>query len=159
MATKEMTAPAQPASAGPVVPMLNKVLATLVDLHAQTKHAHWNVRGPNFIAVHKLFDELADDVTDLVDEVGERITALGGVANGTVRAAAASSELDDFPANVRESQKVLALLSDRYKATRDVCKHGIDPAEDADDPATADLLTQAVRELDKAIYFLDAHLS
>ena len=70
--------------------LLNQHLADLFDLMSQTKFAHWNVKGPNFYQLHLLFDTLAEKVEGLVDEVAERVTALGGVATGTARQAVAS---------------------------------------------------------------------
>ena len=140
-----------------VMGVLNKLLATLSDLYSQTKHAHWNVKGPNFIGLHKLFDEMAEGVETIVDEVAERITALGGVAFGTIQAASASSELEDFPSDVSRSAEVVATLADRYGQTGNACRNGITIADDAGDAGTADLLTQASRQLDQFLYFLDAH--
>src|ERR1700745_66033 len=76
---------------GKVIALLNQHLADTFDLMSQTKFAHWNVKGPTFIALHKLFDELAEGLEEHVDEIAERATALGGVARGTVRQAAAMS--------------------------------------------------------------------
>jgi len=146
------------ASREQVAAELNKVLATLSDLHAQTKFAHWNVRGPNFIALHKLFDELAELVEELVDEVAERVTALGGVAQGTLRSAEEHSDLDDFPDGVFDGMEVVAGLSERYGQAGNACRGGIDLADEVEDVGTVDLLTVAGRKLDQALYFLDAHL-
>jgi len=61
-----------------VIDLLNARLADAIDLGAQTKHAHWNVKGPNFIALHELFDKVAEHVEDYVDTIAERVTSLGG---------------------------------------------------------------------------------
>ncbi len=58
--------------------ILNERLAELIDLKLQIKQAHWNVKGPNFISLHKLFDEFAGTIEEQIDETAERITALGG---------------------------------------------------------------------------------
>src|SRR6476620_12591424 len=71
-----------------LVSLLNQQLADTFDLMSQTKFAHWNVKGPNFYQLHKLFDELAEGLEEHVDEIAERVTALGGVATGTARQAA-----------------------------------------------------------------------
>ena len=60
--------------------LLNTSLADCIDLQMQAKQAHWNVKGPNFIALHKLFDEVNVAVSDYVDEIAERTVQLGGVA-------------------------------------------------------------------------------
>ena len=71
-----------------VIELLNARLADAIDLGTQTKHAHWNVKGPNFIALHELFDKLAENVEEHIDTLAERVTALGGTAHGTIAAVA-----------------------------------------------------------------------
>ena len=142
---------------GHMVELLNQQLANLTDLFTQTKYAHWNVRGRNFYALHKLFDELAELVEEAVDEVAERVTALGGLARGTARMAAEDSRLDEFPAEVRNSDEVVRVMADRYAAAAEAVRAGIDRADEAGDAATADLLTGIVRTLDKALYFIESH--
>ena len=140
-----------------VVELLNATLASLVDLYSQTKFAHWNVKGPNFIAVHKLFDELAELVEDQIDEVAERATALGGVAFGTIRQASKASALEEFPTDVFHSSAVIGALADRFGLVANWCRKGIATADEEGDPGTTDLLTQVSRALDQSIYFLAAH--
>src|SRR3954462_8982629 len=82
-----------------VIDLLNARLADAIDLQSQTKQAHWNVKGPNFIALHELFDKINEDVKDNVDELAERVVQLGGVAEGTVRTAAKRSSLREYPPN------------------------------------------------------------
>src|SRR3989475_7201798 len=67
-----------------VIGLLNQRLADCIDLQTQCKQAHWNVKGPTFIALHKLFDEINEDVEAYVDLIAERVVQLGGVAEGTV---------------------------------------------------------------------------
>jgi len=83
-----------------LIKLLNQQLADTTDLRTQTKHAHWNVKGPNFIALHKLFDELAEQLSEFADEIAERATALGGVATGTARVVAANSRVPEFPGKI-----------------------------------------------------------
>lgn len=143
---------------GQLVAILNQSLADLTDLHSQTKFAHWNVKGPNFIALHKLFDELADELAEHVDDVAERITALGGVAHGTARQAAGTSRLPEFPAHTFHGLDVVAALADRFAAVGKTVRAAIDETDKLGDADTADLFTGISRDLDKALYFLEAHL-
>src|SRR5438270_2119775 len=76
------------------VALLNRHLAAAIDLHAQIKQAHWNVRGPIFIAIHELFDKVADVVEEYSDKIAERAGTLGGSAEGTVQTAAQHAFLD-----------------------------------------------------------------
>lgn len=141
-----------------LVSLLNQHLADLFDLMSQTKFAHWNVKGPNFYQLHKLFDELAEGVEGHVDEVAERVTALGGVATGTARQAAASSRLPEFPAGVHKGMDVVAALADRFAAAGNAAREAIDKADELEDKDTADLFTQVSRDLDQSLYFLESHL-
>jgi starvation-inducible DNA-binding protein len=138
--------------------LLNQTLADLSDLYTQTKYAHWNVRGQNFWGLHKMFDELAEKVEESVDDVAERITALGHPALGTARMAAENSRLDEFPTGTFQSADVLKVVADRFAATAADVRKGIDEADDAGDKATSDLLTGVVEMLDQSLYFVEAHL-
>jgi starvation-inducible DNA-binding protein len=141
------------------ISLLNQLLADTFDLMSQTKFSHWNVKGMNFIAVHKLFDELAETLEEQVDEIAERATALGGVAMGTVRQAAAMSRTPEFPSGTHKSADVLAALAERYAAVGKSAREAIDTADDFGDADTADLFTQVSRALDQSLYFIEAHLN
>ena len=141
-----------------LVSLLNQHLADLFDLMSQTKFAHWNVKGPNFYQLHLLFDTLAEKVEELVDEVAERTTALGGVATGTARQAVASSRVPEFPAGVHKGLDVVAALADRYAGVGKTARAAIDEADELEDKDTADLFTEVSREIDQALYFLESHL-
>ena len=80
-----------------VIRLLNARLADAIDLGMQTKHAHWNVKGPHFIALHELFDKIAEAIEEHVDTIAERVTALGGTAAGTVAAVARATSLKAYP--------------------------------------------------------------
>src|SRR5271163_3503340 len=71
--------------------LMNQRLADAVDLQMQMKQAHWNVKGPHFIGLHELFDQIDETVESYVDLIAERIVQLGGTAEGTVRVAAQRS--------------------------------------------------------------------
>src|SRR5215207_4271909 len=137
-----------------VVERLNQHLADLTDLFTQTKYAHWNVKGRQFHQLHLLFDELAEKVEESVDEVAERITALGGLARGTARMAVENSRLEEFPVDTISAEDVLRVMADRYAATAEHVRGGIDQAGGQGDQGSADLLTDVVRMLDKSLYFI-----
>jgi starvation-inducible DNA-binding protein len=141
-----------------LVSLLNQQLADTFDLMSQTKFAHWNVKGPNFIALHKLFDELAEKLELHVDEIAERATALGGVAMGTVRQTAAMSHTSEFPAGTFKDMDVVKALAERFAAVGKSTRSAIDAADDLDDQDTVDLFTEVSRDLDQSLYFLEAHL-
>lgn len=142
-----------------MIALLNQHLADTLDLYTQVKQAHWNVKGPNFIALHELFDRLAEDLEGPVDDIAERVTALGGVARGTARIAAQESRLPEFLHDRCEGLKAVALLADRYAALAASTRAAIDSAGKEGDADTADLFTGVSRGLDKALWFLEAHLT
>ncbi|MBO0661530.1 DNA starvation/stationary phase protection protein Dps [Jiella sp. MQZ9-1] len=142
---------------GSMVELLQTHLATSVDITYQTKQAHWNVKGMNFIAVHELFDDLHEVVEDYVDTIAERLTALGGQAHGTVQAAVENSILDPYPLDLVKSEDHLRRLTNSYAKWSKVVKEGIGEASEAGDDLTEDLLTEVGRGLDKSIYFLESH--
>lgn len=141
-----------------VIDVLNGQLANLTDLFTQTRYAHWNVKGSNFFGLHTMFDKLAEGLEEFIDDTAERITALGGVAQGTVRRAAGNTRLDDFPEGVHAGLEVVRVMADRYAAAGKDARAGIAQADEHGDAGTADLLTDVSRYLDKSLYFLDAHL-
>jgi starvation-inducible DNA-binding protein len=141
-----------------LVGLLNQQLADTFDLYSQTKQAHWNVKGSEFYQLHELFDELAAQVLEYVDLVAERATALGGMAMGTARMAAASSRLDEYPVEAVESLAHVEALAERYANYAATTRAGIDTATECSDQTTADLLTEISRGIDKSLWFLEAHL-
>lgn len=141
-----------------MIDLLNQHLADLSDLYSQTKQAHWNVKGIHFIALHELFDDLAEGVLEFVDMVAERATALGGYAMGTARMAAANSQLEEFPVEVTDGTEAVEILVKRYAAAAANVRSAINTADEAGDMSTSDLFTEISRALDKNLWFLEAHL-
>jgi len=137
---------------------LNERLADAIDLGAQTKHAHWNVKGPHFIALHELFDKVAESVEDHIDDIAERITALGGTAYGTIRAAAKATSLKAYPEDITEGMEHVEALSSALADFGKKVRKGIDQTGKWGDADTADLLTGISRDIDKYLWFLEAHL-
>ena len=142
-----------------VVALLAQQLANLADLYSQTKHAHWNVKGPQFWSLHKLFDELAEKIEDATDEVAERLAGLGGIAHGTVRQSAAASKLAEYPAGAFVGMAAVQAVADAFGAVGNAVRAAIDTSDELGDAVTADLLTQIAGELDASLYFLESHLA
>jgi starvation-inducible DNA-binding protein len=140
------------------VKLLNARLADAIDLGTQVKHAHWNVKGPNFIALHELFDDLAENVEEHIDTIAERATALGGTAHGTLAAVARASSLKAYPETITEGAahvKALATVLADFGAK---VRAAIDETGKLGDADTADLFTGVSRDVDKYLWFLEAHL-
>ena len=140
------------------VELLNARLADCIDLQTQTKQAHWNVKGPNFIALHELFDKINEDVEDYVDDIAERTVQLGGVAEGTARRVAERSSLSEYPAKAVDGRSHVEALSSALAAFGAAARKGIDQANDLGDLDTADLFTEVSHGIDKWPWFVEAHV-
>ncbi len=141
-----------------VIELLNQTLATTLDLKTQIKQAHWNVKGINFYQLHQLFDEIATQLEEYIDLIAERVTALGGVAMGTVRIAASQSVLPEYPFDVVDGKDHVIALADRMAPYAKVVRAAINQATELEDANTADLYTEISRTIDKYLWFLEAHL-
>ena len=141
-----------------VLELLNARLADAIDLQTQIKQAHWNVKGPNFIALHELFDKVNEAVEDYVDDIAERAVQLGGVAAGTARTTAKRSSLAEYPANAADGRSHAEALSSALAAFGKAARKAIDEANNLSDLDTADLFTEISRGIDKWLWFVEAHL-
>ncbi len=139
-----------------MVELLNARLADAVDLRTQLKVAHWNVKGPQFIALHRLFDDVVEDVDEYVDLVAERAVQLGGVADGTARQAAERSSLDEYPATGGGREHVHAVAEALASFGR-LAREAIELAAGAKDQDTADIFTEISRGTDKWLWMVEAH--
>jgi starvation-inducible DNA-binding protein len=137
--------------------LLQERLADSIDLMMQAKQAHWNVKGPNFIALHELFDKVYTDAGKHVDIIAERIVQLGGSAKGTIRAAAAQSSLPEYPEEISSSAKHVAELAHAISFYGELVRKGIDRADELEDADTADILTEVSRSTDSNLWFVEAH--
>jgi starvation-inducible DNA-binding protein len=139
------------------VALLNQRLADCINLQTQCKQAHWNVKGPSFIALHKLFDEINEDVEGYVDLIAERVVQLGGVAEGTVAAVAGRSTLIDYPLTLSKGAEHVAALSDALSEFGRTARVGIEEMNELEDADSADILTEISRGVDKWLWFVEAH--
>jgi starvation-inducible DNA-binding protein len=141
-----------------VIELLNARLADCKDLQTQTKQAHWNVKGPNFIGLHELFDKINEEVDEYVDEIAERAVQLGGVAEGTARVVAKRSSLPEYPLNIADGRSHVEALSSALAAFGKGARKAINETNDLGDLDTADLFTEISRGIDKWLWFVEAHL-
>lgn len=141
-----------------VAAILNTTLAATIDLKTQSKQAHWNVKGMDFLQLHELFDEIAGELEEYVDMVAERVTALGGTALGTARIAAAESILPEYPLDAIDGIEHVTALAERFAAYGKHVREAIDTTDDLGDADTADLYTEISRTIDMRLWFLEAHL-
>src|SRR5262249_18793392 len=140
-----------------LVELLNHRLADAIDLQMQSKQAHWNVKGANFFALHDLFDKINKDVAAYVDLLAERAVQLGGIAEGTLRAAARRSALTEYPHTIAFGKDHIEALSTALAAFGRLVRHGINQSNELGDADTADLFTEVSRGIDKWLWFVEAH--
>lgn len=138
--------------------LLNKTLASVSDLAVQLKQAHWNLKGPNFMSLHKMFDDIAEVMVDQVDTVAERITALGGTAMGTIQEAVKNTQLRNYPVDIFRAEEHLEHLAHNFAILAEHCRESIDRTAELNDMGTNDLYVVLLRELDKNQWFIEAHL-
>ncbi|MDZ4771755.1 MAG: DNA starvation/stationary phase protection protein Dps [Planctomycetota bacterium] len=141
-----------------MVALLNARLADTIDLYQQTKQAHWNVKGPSFIALHELFDKIAENVEAGIDDMAERAVALGGVAHGTIQAVSNATTLKPYPTDISKGTDHVDALSSALAAYGKVIRAAIEDADEAGDADTADLFTGISRSIDKQLWFVEAHV-
>lgn len=140
-----------------LIGILGQRLADGTDLKSQAKQAHWNVKGANFIALHELFDRVATELDPIVDDIAERITTLGGTALGTVRVAAQSSTLSEYPLEITDGAAHVDALSNALADFGKKVRSDIDETDALGDRDTADLFTGVSRSIDKLLWFVEAH--
>src|SRR5438874_12349173 len=137
--------------------LMNQRLADAVDLQMQMKQAHWNVKGPHFIGLHELFDQIDEAVESYVDLIAERIVQLGGIAEGTVRSAAARSRLEEYPLDIADGHAHVEAVSKALSTFGQEARASISLADELDDADTADIFTEISRGIDKWLWFVEAH--
>ncbi len=139
------------------IALLNECVANGIDLALITKQAHWNVKGPQFIAVHEMLDGFRAELDAAVDTMAERVVQLGGTALGTTQIVAGGSQLAAYPTDIYAVTDHIAALIDRYGTFANMVRAGIDKASEVGDADSADILTGVSRAMDKALWFLEAH--
>lgn len=133
-------------------------LADAVDLYNATRQAHWNVKGPHFGSLHRLFEEFYQALQTSTDDLAERIVQLGGTAQGTTQVLAGTTRLPPYPTDMHAGMDHVTQLSDRYSMVAKALREGIDQTDEAGDADTADLLTEQSRVIDKMLWMLESHL-
>jgi starvation-inducible DNA-binding protein len=141
------------------IELLNKHLAALIDLHAQVKQAHWNVRGVNFIAIHELFDKVAGEVENYSDTIAERAAALGGTAHGTIQVATKHSFLVPYSLGIADAKDHIFAVSGALAAFGQSARQAIDESAGYGDADTADVFTEISRGIDYQLWLVESHVT
>lgn len=142
-----------------VAALLNRQLADLIDLGLQARQAHWNVKGPQFAALHALFEEVAGELAELADVVAERAVMLGGVAQGTLQIVGRASRLAPYPLDALSGPDHLWPLSAALAHVAHSTRAAIDTADSAGDAGSADVITQLSRGLDALLWKVESHIA
>ena len=137
--------------------LMNQRLADAIDLQMQMKQAHWNVKGPSFIALHELFDKVSEAVEGYVDTIAERIVQLGGIAEGTVRMSGARTRLQEYPLNIADGMAHVEGVARALSTFGREVRNTIGLADELGDADTADIFTEISRGTDKWLWFVEAH--
>jgi starvation-inducible DNA-binding protein len=141
-----------------VADLLNARLSDGLDLHSQIKVAHWNIKGPQFAALHPLFETFAVSLAAFNDSLAERAVTLGARAYGTARHVAKTSTLPDYPQDTSRVLEHVKLLAERFDKYLDGVRETRSTGEKLGDTDTVDLLTGIVTEFEKNAWFLRASL-
>jgi starvation-inducible DNA-binding protein len=140
------------------VELLNARLADGIDLALATKQAHWNLRGPQFIAIHEMLDTFREELDAGNNLIAERASQLGGVALGTTQVVADATTVAPYPVDIFSIEDHLAALIERYGTVANAMREAIDTSDEAGDIDTSDIFTEVSRLLDKDLWFLESHL-
>jgi starvation-inducible DNA-binding protein len=140
-----------------VIGLLGPQLAGAIDLRYQAKQAHWNVKGANFIALHKLFDDVSEALEEYIDLIAERIVQLGGVAEGTIQYAVKRTPLRPYSLGAADGSEHVSALADALSSFGKGAREAISVCEDQGDHDSADLFTKVSRGIDKNLWFVEAH--
>jgi starvation-inducible DNA-binding protein len=141
-----------------LVELCNACLADAVDLQMHSKHAHWNVKGPNFIALHQLFDQVNEDIEDYIDLIAERAVQLGGIANSTAHVVTTWSHMPENDAQSVSELKYVQSLSGALASFGKVAREAIGKSNEFGDAVSADIFTEISRGVEKWLWMVEAHL-
>lgn len=148
----------QPKARTSLVDLLSAAMADNFDLYSQTKVAHWNVKGRDFMQLHLLFDQVAEMIEPFTDTLAERLVLLGGFADGSVRGSAQASRIPEFPGTPAAGGPYLEAMQERWALHAKNVREAAEKAGELGDPTTEDMFVQLSREVDQGLYFIESHL-
>ena len=136
---------------------LKALLANLHVVHIKIHNFHWNVRGPFFGPLHKLFDDVYDRTGERLDKVAERIRAIGGVPPGSMSEFLALTTLSEAPGELLPCEDMLKKLVTDFEHLSAGARIALQHIKD--DEGTMNLLADFVEHVDKDAWFLRSHLA
>ncbi len=140
------------------VTVMQERLAEALDMYSQAKFAHWNVKGVNFYQLHLVFDSVAETIFPQIDKIAERMTQLGGVANGTVRQSANASQIPEYDTTLTAGMDHVNALANALGCYCQALREASDKIDEIGDEPTSDFFKQLVVEAEEQLYFLESHL-
>ena len=141
-----------------IIEQCNACLADAVDLQLHCKHAHWNVKGPNFIALHQLFDQVNESVEDYIDLIGERAVQLGGIANSTAHVVTTWAHMPENDSQSPSERDYVQSLSGALASFGRIAREAIGKSNELGDAVSADIFTEISRGVEKWLWMVEAHL-
>ena len=137
-----------------LIELLNRRLADAIDLQLQCRQAYWNVKGSQFMALRELFNKIVEDVEKDANLIAGRIVQLGGMAEGTARAVARRSSLDERLVTSDRSGPITDISSSLTAFGR-VTRYACEQAVELKDIDTADIFTEIARSVDTWLWFVE----
>ena len=144
---------------GASVEVLKHVLADTYLMTINTQNVHWNMEGPGFIAIHKLLDEHYEDLSEAVDEIAERIRALGEVSPASFSELLALARVEERKEAIQDVNEGIRFLVEGHEKVSQLLTEHIEVLEKDNDAGTIDLLTDRIRTHDKFAWLLRANLT
>ncbi|MDG9668136.1 DNA starvation/stationary phase protection protein [Hahella sp. CR1] len=139
-----------------VADKLARVLADTYSLYLYTQYAHWNVRGMSFFALHELFEKQYKELAETIDDIAERMRAIGYKAPGTLSRMAEFSTI--YPKEERTATALIKELISAHEGTVASCRKCIAAAQKAEDFATEDLMVNRLTSHEQAVWMLGSLL-
>lgn len=137
---------------------MGKVLASSYVLYLKTQYYHWNVVGANFVQLHNLFEDQYKDLALAIDDIAERIRALGLTAPGTFKEFSRLSRISEDKTLPIEWDKMVRNLIENHEILTIECRDVINEAKMVEDEVTIDMLTQRMAFHEKAAWMLRSML-
>lgn len=138
--------------------VLNKLVADLNVLYIKIRNAHWNVEGPDFHAQHLFFEGLYGELAETIDEVAERVRAIGHYAIGSLKEFLDLTQLTEDKPSKNDSKGYIKLLLNDYESIIISLRESVDLAEKHGDDATEDFLIGIMGGFEKTAWMLRSHL-
>ena len=138
---------------------LNRLLADEHVLYIQTRNAHWNVEGPDFLTKHRFFEEQYHQIETIIDDVAERIRTIGHYAEGTLSGFLKLTHLTEVTREKNDSAGFMKSLVVAHESIIIHLRENIDRvAEEWNDAGTSDFITGLMETHEKMAWMLRAHL-